>query len=228
MKFVSVSTCKERWHQLVREYKNSETFLTLHDVTFDLVRECIRKDIKANHSCFDEIEEDVLSKLFLEDKGPNNSTSETLSIENIDRNTTEEHEDNSSTFLGVPSNHGSHYVSGYHEYSEDYSDFESELIDEACSVSCYDLSFNSNCLHEETFYSPSDPLPPFDVFYNGEDVDEYYTFFEENNLNKFPVIFDDIVDSLFDHLDEESGDEARSDIVKLLCDRVRVQKPRRQ
>lgn len=215
-----MSKCKERWHQLIREYKACQTFLTLHDVTFELVKECIKRDIQGHHSCFEDIEDDVLVKLFSE------PVITELSIENIDRDAdiAAVHHDNSFT---ASENLSTENSVGFGACS-DYFDSEIELMDEACSHSYCDYSCSADNLHNENIYWPPDPMISSDLCYNGEDIDDYYNFFTEHKLNKFPVLFDDVVNSLLSHLDEEACDDARGDIVKLLCDRVGRQKLRRQ
>lgn len=227
--FVSVSTCKERWHQLVREYKNCQNVLTLHEVTFELLRECIREDSQRPNTFFEEIEDDVLVKLFSEplDANVEDPIALSFSIENIDRDMeiavlNEDHLLSPPEALPIENQL---LFSGYNDYCES----DTELMDEASCLPCCDPFFiRTNDLHDEDIRFSPDQLNINDIFYNGEDVQDYYNFYMENNLNEFPMIFDDVVESLLDHLDEDAGDEVRGDIVKLLCDRVGKQKLQRR
>lgn len=54
----------------MQEYKKCQNILTLHDAIFELIKDCIKKESKTKGFCFDEMEDDVLSKLFAE---PENS-----------------------------------------------------------------------------------------------------------------------------------------------------------
>lgn len=191
-------------------------------MTFELLRECIRKDTQGPNTFFEEIEDDVLAKLFTEpiDTMVDDTSDLNFSIESIDRDV--EIEDNLFTPPVVMPNEQNQLIfSGYSDYYES----DTELMDEAsCLPRCEPFFINTDDPHDEDIrYSP-DQLNISDIFYNGEDVQDYYNFYMENNLNKFPTIFDDVVESLLDHLDEDACDEVRGDIVKLLCDRVGRQK----
>lgn len=195
-----------------------------------MLKECTRQNTEIPKSYIEDIEEDVLSKLFSESvellAEVNNPHPAELSIENIDRD-----ENclaiNSNITLPLPENISTDNRVIFSGYC-DYSDSEIEIMDEACSLPCDDLSFNADHLDEENMYWPPESVTACDIFYTGEDVDDYFNFFTENNLNKFPMLFDDVVDSLLDHLDEEASDQARGDIVRLLCDRVRSFKLQRR
>lgn len=195
---------------------------------FELIKECIRKDTEISNSYFDEIEDDVLVNLFSEptEEDIMSTSPLILSIENIDRDTEVVAVDDHNAFLPAQ-NFSNHSVifSGYSEFGES----DSELFDEACSLPSYDMSFTTDDSYNYTMPWPRDLVASEDIFYNREeDTDDYYNFFMDNNLNKFPAIFDDIVESFFDHLDEDTCDEARGDIVKLLCEKIKRQKLQRR
>lgn len=168
-------------------------------MTFELVKECLKT--KEKNGFFEDIEEDVLANLF----------SEIEDVESISQYQINEEEENLNRTAILPGIEEDSYGSNWN-----LSDCESDLMNEACSVSFL----------EENLVEPPESF--YDFLYNGEDVDDYYNFFIENNLNTFPVVFDDIVDSLMEHLDEETADEMRGEIVRQLCDKVGRHKLRRR
>lgn len=192
--------------------------LTLHEVVYELINECIKDKTRRQNSCLEEIEDDVLSKLFTEPL--NISTSAIPSVENLVDDIDIETFDDSIIETGENvTNEG-----GY-GYYDDYYEGEADLLAaEACSMRYCDEFFSTDNVHNDIMDPHHDDSALIDVFYNGEDEDGYYNFFVDNNLHRFPELFDDVVESLMDHLDADGCDEVRGDIVKLLCEKVKTQR----
>lgn len=164
------------------------------------------------NSCFEEIEDDVLSQLFSESVEQEIERSDhpmmSFPTNSIEPNTQE------LILEQLPD------VSGLQ--LSFYADSGIGLMDEACSLPPSEISFN-NIPHFllDDFYIP--PLEDI-VYCEGQDIDDYYNYFLENvldELKKYPFLFGDVVDSLMECLDEETSTETRRELVKLLCQRLK-------
>lgn len=193
---------------MIKEYKKSHTILTVHEIIYDQIYDCIKKEARRQNSYLEEIEDGVLSTLFTE---PLN----TSTVVNIGVQTNDIQGNPNLTCLASRENMSS-IICGTYEVYEDEYDQEMELLRDLREFYMDDTG--------NLFYNPYANRH----FYDGEDEDDYYHFFVGNDLNRVPELFDGAVGSLMDHLDEEACNEARGDIVKLLCERLKIQREQRR
>lgn len=101
-----------------------------------------------------------------------------------------------------------------------YSDSGLDLMEEARSLPPSEISFTGL-----RFFYNDDEFPPVEaMLYNSQHPDDYYNYFIDSvleELSQFPFVFGEVVDSLMDHLTEEMSTEARKEIVRMLCDRLK-------